>query len=188
MELTSCQPSGAWIFGILCKPMLFKSLDFFKFPRYIISVYDMYIYFGFFLFLEISPISGKYSFLFNSELLLFSVYVCGTFSFHIRRSASCIPFCETPGVACVRTCRSCSLCSRRNESHLFSRSCVNTWKLLIAFVSLIFPQSSVNLEANSFTVHGSRTASCALCCIRSEFGTCYFGTVWVKTVYAYTLV
>ena len=115
------------------------------------------------------------------------MYLCSTFSFRSRHSVSFIHLCESPGVACVHTCRSCSLCSRRNESHLFQ--VVRKYlKALIAFVSLIFPQSRVNFEANSVTIHGSRTASCALCCRRSEFGACYFDTIRVKTENAYTVV
>ena len=140
--------------------------------------------FVFLLFSETSQISGKDSFLFNSALLLCSVYLCSTFSFRSRRSVSFIHLCESPDVACVHTCRSCS---RRNESHLFQ--VVRKYlKALIGFVSLIFPQSRVNLEANSVTMHGSRTASCALCCRRSEFGACYFDTIRVKTEYACTVV
>ena len=140
----------------------------------------------FLLFLETSQISTKDSFLFNSALLLCSVYLCSTFAFGSRRSASFIQFCEAPGVACVHTCRSCSLCIRRNESHLF-QVMRKYLKALIAYVSLIFPQSRVNLEANSVTIHGSRTASYALCCRRSEFGACYFETIHVKTEYADTV-
>jgi hypothetical protein len=156
MRLAACYPSDAYIFGTFVNTCFFKFLDFLGFPCSIISVYDVYIYCGVLLFLETDQFS------INSELVFCSIY-CMRHISHSKVDALHTSFSvvKHPALSLFIPVGN-AVCAADVMNVVCFRSCVKTWKLLITFASLIFPQSSVKLEANNVTINRSQTASCAL--------------------------